>query len=607
MKRKDIQALRGFAVLAVLLFHLQIAGFRGGFLGVDIFFVISGFVITDRLARGTGSVKRQILDFYRRRAKRILPASLLVIVLTAILARFFLAPLALRRLGLDGLATTFFAGNIRFAAQGNNYLTQSMSPTPYLHYWSLGVEEQFYLIWPILFLLFFSARKALLVPFFLLTTAGAFWYTQVAAVNSFYLPISRAWEFVAGILVALVIPPIPHESRAAKGIAMAGWLAVTASIIVIGSDFPVPGVSTLLPVAGAVAIITTRSSFFWQPVLGWFGDNSFSIYLIHWPLVVVALSRYQGLSTTAKFAIATASILVGYAITSVVEVPFRFNSHFTVGFVGWGVALTTAAVLVFATTSFLPASAQSSKFAFDLTEPVIYKNGCHLNFGVSQPTAPCVFGDLGSKVEVVLTGDSHAAQWFTALQILALQNHWKLLSLTKSSCPAALLATKRNGLVDASCAQWQKYVAARIAREAPAKVFLTSFTEYTYPLMASGGYAARYTNGTTNFIKAIGAPVASIYYIEDTPRPKQSIPDCLSKHLRLPTFCDFGFQRSAATVATQRAVVALGVHDLSINDLLCPKSKCSAIYSGHNTYRDASHLSVSAVTTLAPSLSPLIR
>ncbi len=607
MKRNDIQALRGFAVLAVLLFHLQVAGFQGGFLGVDIFFVISGFVITERLARGTGSVKSQILDFYRRRAKRILPASLLVIVITAALARFFLAPLALRRFGLDGVATTFFAGNIRFAAQGNNYLSQSMSPTPYLHYWSLGVEEQFYLIWPILFLVFFKARRAMLLPFFALTTAGAIWYTHIAAVNSFYLPISRAWEFVAGIIVALVLPPLPREMRAAKVIAIAGWLAVTASIIAIGSDLSVPGVSTLLPVVGAMAIITARSTLFWQPILGWFGDNSFSIYLVHWPLVVIALSRYQGLSTTTRLVIAATSILGGYAITKVVEAPFRFHSHFIVGFVGWGVALATAAVAVFATTSFLPASAQSSKFAMDLTEPVIYADGCHLNFGISQPTAPCVFGDLHSKVEVVLTGDSHAAQWFTALQILALQNHWKLLSLTKSSCPAALLATKRNGVVDVSCAKWQKYVAARIAREAPAKVFLTSFTEYTYPLIGSGNYAARYAKGTVNFLQSLGRPAGAIYYIEDTPRPAQSIPDCLSKHLKVPSFCDFGLQRSAATIATQRAVVALGIRDISINDLLCPKSSCVAIYSGHNTYRDASHLSVSAVTNLAPSVSPLIR
>ena len=122
MKRNDIQALRGFSVLAVLLYHLQIPRFKGGFLGVDIFFVISGFVITERLARGNGSVRYQLIDFYQRRAKRILPASLSVIALTAICVRLFLSPLSWRRFGFDGVATTFFAGNIRFAAQGNDYL-----------------------------------------------------------------------------------------------------------------------------------------------------------------------------------------------------------------------------------------------------------------------------------------------------------------------------------------------------------------------------------------------------------------------------------------------------------------------------------------------------
>ena len=195
MKRRDIQALRGFSVLAVLLFHLQLTQFKGGFLGVDIFFVISGFVITERLAKSEGSFKSQIIDFYQRRAKRILPASLFVIALTALLARLFLAPISLKRFGLDGIATTFFAGNLRFSAEGNDYLTQSMSPTPYLHYWSLGVEEQFYLLWPILFLLFFKAHRKLVLPLFAIATIFALWYTHIAAVNSFYLPFSRAWEF----------------------------------------------------------------------------------------------------------------------------------------------------------------------------------------------------------------------------------------------------------------------------------------------------------------------------------------------------------------------------------------------------------------------------
>ena len=173
-----------------------------------------------------------------------MPASLVVITLTAVAIRLFLSPLSWHRFGLDGVATTLFAGNIRFAAQGNNYLAQSLSPTPYLHYWSLGVEEQFYLLWPLLFLFFLKARRYLVIPITIAATIFAIWYTHHSPVNSFYQPFSRAWEFLAGIVVALVIG---KPKRATKLLAALGWIAVTASIVLIGSDLAVPGLTTLIP------------------------------------------------------------------------------------------------------------------------------------------------------------------------------------------------------------------------------------------------------------------------------------------------------------------------------------------------------------------------
>jgi len=603
MKRNDIQALRGFSVLAVLLYHLQILRFKGGFLGVDIFFVISGFVITQRLARGEGSARSQIIDFYRRRAKRILPASLLVITLTAICVRIFLSPLSWSRFGFDGIATTFFAGNIRFAAQGNDYLSQSMSPTPYLHYWSLGVEEQFYLIWPVLFLFIFRARKYLVFPFTLLATLFAIWYTHVSPVNSFYQPFSRAWEFLAGICVALLVQ---KPARGGKFLALVGWVAITVSILFVGSDLPVPGMTTLIPVLGAVAILVASERMPWERLLVRVGDYSYAIYLVHWPLVVIALARYQGLSNTSKVAIALLSITGGFLISQFIERPFRFDKRFAVGLSMWGVGLVAVAATVFGATTFASATPAIGKAQIDLSEPIIYTDKCHLDFGVSKPQSPCLFGDLHSKVEVVLVGDSHAAQWFNAVERTAISHHWKLLSLTKSSCPAAFLPTKRNGLTDSSCATWQKYVANRIKAEHPAKVFITSFSEYTYPLVQSGQYSSLYSNGQVLFVRALALPSSSIYYLEDTPRPPVSIPDCLAKHAKNPSQCDFTLTRSSATIAIQRKITPLGIHYLNFNHLLCSKSKCSALSAGRNTYRDSSHISVSTSRALAPNFSALV-
>ena len=599
MKRNDIQALRGFSVLAVLFFHLQLTEFKGGFLGVDIFFVISGFVITERLSRSDGTFKSQIIDFYKRRAKRILPASLFVIVLTALLARLFLAPISLKRFGFDGLATTLFSGNIRFATQGNNYLNQSMSPTPYLHYWSLGVEEQFYLAWPILFLLFFKARKTLVLPLFVIGTIFALWYTHVAAINSFYLPFSRAWEFLAGIVVALLVPRAP---RAGKLLAIGGWIAVIASVLFIGTDLATPGITTLIPVAGAMAILIARSTFVWEPILAWFGEISFSIYLIHWPLVVIALSRYQGLSGTIQFLIATGSILFGYLISRLIENPFRYRPKLSLSLPRWGIALTGVAALVFAATNFVSATAQNPRVTIDLSVPIIYHDKCHLEFGISKPLSPCEYGDLRSSTLVVLAGDSHAAQWFDALNAAALQNHWKLLSLTKSSCPASFLPTVRNGSADGACAKWQRYVAERIKSLQPSKVIITAYSEYRYSLVQPGSYSALYAQGQLDFDRALGVPASSIYYIEDTPHPPQSIPDCLSKNLSSPHHCDFSLTRSAATFEAKKALSQTGVHYLDFNDLVCKARRCSATYAGSNTYRDSSHISVIVSKALAAEL-----
>ena len=604
MKRTDIQALRGFSVLAVLLFHLQLTTFKGGYLGVDIFFVISGFVITERLARGTGGFKEQLTDFYRRRAKRILPASLFVIVLTIIAARLLLAPNSLKRFGLDGIASTFFAGNMRFAAQGNNYLNQSMSPTPYLHYWSLGVEEQFYLIWPILFLLFVKRRKFLVIPLLLASTIFALWFTNHSPVSSFYLPTSRAFEFLAGIAIALFPLKI---GRYAKLICIAGWLALLLSVLLIGSNTAVPGLTTLIPVTASMAILAAKGQVPWGRALTWFGDYSFSIYLIHWPLVVIALDRYQNLSRTAEVGIVALSLIIGYLIVRFIESPIRFNKRFAITFPVWGIALGVVGALVFGVSSFAPATASPVGVSIDLSEPIIYKDKCHLDFGIAAPSSPCLFGDLTSKTEIVLVGDSHAAQWFSALNKVAITRHWKLLSLTKSSCPAALMPTLRNGVADSSCNAWQKYTIDRIKSEAPSKVFITAFSEYDYPLVQTGAsYASTYAAAQTRYFSSLGINPSSIYYIEDTPRPTRSIPDCLSKSSAKISRCDFPLKRSKATVEINHAIAGSGVNLLTFNQLLCPRGICTATYKGHNTYRDASHISVSTSLALAPALSTLL-
>ena len=599
MKRLDIQGLRGFAVLAVLLFHINPTIVKGGFLGVDIFFVISGFVITQSLARGTGSYSAQITDFYRRRAKRILPVSLVVIVLTAIATRIFLAPVDFKRFGLDAVATTLFAGNIRFAGQGNNYLNQSVSPTPFLHYWSLGVEEQFYLIWPLLFLFFFKKRKNLIPFFFAFSTVFAIWYTNQAAVNSFYFPISRAWEFLAGVVVALLV----KEDKRIFGamIAAFGWVAIVASILLINTSMPVPGFTTLIPVCATVAILYANHAFFWKKTIAWIGDISFSLYLIHWPLVVIVLQRYGFISKKNQIGLLVISFGFGWLLNRYIENPFRFKKSLQLTFPRWGIAILSSLLVALGCTTIASAAFASNATKINLTLPIIYSDGCHLNFGVDWPKNSCLFGDLKSREEVILTGDSHAAQYFPALQQIAVEKKWKLLSLTKSSCPAMLLVTKRNGIVDSSCARWQNRVIARINEDQPLHVIISNYTESTYPLNGSGkNYASIYAAGQSAFLKALKIPVASITYIEDSPHPLRNIPECLSKD---PKRCSFLLTRSTTTAAIKALVRVNSSQYLEFENWFCPEGVCSAIKDGYNIYRDGSHISIPAALALIPLIS----
>jgi hypothetical protein len=356
-----------------------------------------------------------------------------------------------------------------------------------------------------------------------------------------------------------------------------------------------------------MAVLIARTRLPWERALTWCGDYSFTIYLVHWPLVVIALDRYQGLSASTKCAIAALSLIGGYLIARFIEAPMRFNKRYSLKLPVWWVAVGLVGAVVFGLSSFAPATASTAGISIDLSEPIIYKDKCHLDFGVSKPSSPCLFGDLASGDEVVLVGDSHAAQWFSALDSIAKTRHWKLLSLTKSSCPPALMPTLRNGVVDLSCSAWQKYTTTRIKAERPSKVFVTGFSEYQYPLVqGSASYASAYASAESNYFKALGVAPSSIYYIEDTPRPNRSIPDCLSKGSSATAGCNFQLKRSAATSAINRAVSKTGVNLLSVNSLLCPRGICTATYAGHNTYRDASHISVSTSLALVPELSTLI-
>lgn len=343
--RPDLEGLRGVAILLVVLFHAGVAGVSGGFVGVDVFFVLSGFLITGLLVRERERSGRiSLRAFYARRARRILPASAVVLVATLAASWIFLAPLDLPRVAEDGVAVALSVGNIRFAANATDYFAADVMPSPLLHYWSLGVEEQFYLIWPTLLIL--AARgprprvgaglalAIVVVGSFVASTL----LTDISAPWAFYSLPTRAWQLGLGGLLAVLWGQIARVPRPVTvPIGWLGLLAVLASIVIIDSSTPYPGLAALLPTLGSAAVIFgglgrwSVGTILVAAPLRFLGRISYSLYLIHWPVLVLpaaGLALGEQLPFEARIGLAGLSVALATASYRLIEEPIHRGRRF---------------------------------------------------------------------------------------------------------------------------------------------------------------------------------------------------------------------------------------------------------------------------------------
>lgn len=349
--RTDVQGLRAVAVLLVAAAHARVGVLSGGFVGVDVFFVLSGFLITSLLlgeARASGAVS--LLDFYLRRARRILPAAALTLVVTDIAAYLLLNFVRAREVIDDSLHAAAFTANLRFAAENLDYFSRSAPPSPLLHYWSLSVEEQFYVVWPLLLMLaLFGLRRrglrpvrvrALLCVVVLLTAASFAWsvrLTAAAPAAAYFSPFARAWELGLGATLAVAAPTLARVPQLAKTVG--GWTglgAIAVAAVAYSEQTPFPGSAALLPTLGTALVVaagmhkgTSRlavARLLSLAPLRVVGDRSYAFYLWHWPVLILA-ADYAGheLPVAANLALLAGAFALSCLSYALLENPIRLR------------------------------------------------------------------------------------------------------------------------------------------------------------------------------------------------------------------------------------------------------------------------------------------
>ena len=599
----EIQGLRALAATLVLIFHAKFVS--GGFIGVDIFYVISGFLITGLLLKELNVNGRISLKaFYLRRSKRLLPASFLVLFVTAIFAWLVLPPISRGSIGRDLIATTLYISNYLFAWWQNDYQNLNATPSPFIHYWSLAVEEQFYIFWPLFIIALAklkSARKFLIgfSTVTIVTFALGVWLTIVAPIWAFYSLPTRAWELSVGALIAL-LPALRRQSRL---LAILGAIALIIAALWFNERTPFPGVYALLPVLGTAALLSSIGS--WPQPLKWLATNrvsvwlgkiSYPLYLWHWPVLVLPIALFaRDLYLWERIGALILTIILAGLTTRFVEEPLRAKN-----FKPRRVVLSTALAMVFAllvgfgiaqsTTSSILVNGKQVTLASIESRPTPYDDGCHLNYHESVSPL-CEFGKIDSAKTVVLYGDSHAVQWFPALEKIATEKGFKLITLTKSACPSIDVVRESVGAFKMSnCAAWRENAIARITAAKPDLIILSSF-EHFVPEGDPRNVEQWWAAGSERTYQTLRPLTSKIVYLLDTPLPKRNIPNCLASTSADKCLADstLGLPQVAQFEIINPA------------NWLCTKN-CPGIVRGNVAYRDASHISVATSLELSDLL-----
>jgi peptidoglycan/LPS O-acetylase OafA/YrhL len=653
--RPDVEGLRALAIAAVVLYHAGVPHLTGGYVGVDVFFVISGFVITGLLLRERGEENgTSILNFYARRIRRILPAATVVILVVVVATFLLLGTAAGVSTANDGRWAAVFLSNFHFAAVGTDYLTAQLPPSPLQNFWSLSVEEQFYLVYPTLFLVIASVRGPLSVRTRLAIALTAiiiasYWLsiTQTAAhpTTAYFSPFCRAWELALGALIAVGTTTFTRLPR--RTAALMTWVGlgcIVIGVVTFGAHTPYPGSLVAVPVVGAAAVIAGGTalpprgaeSLLGVRPLGWLGRRSYSLYLWHWPILVIAADHAVKQSLPVPENLALVGVAVGLSMLSyrIVENPIRHLKAPPRKTVVVGAVLIVATVVVLSATistesvgagsapvdaapsvraehhlvmaasriTTVPWNVQPSLSATQLSD----WGGSYIpgRCGVPMPASSekiCQLGDPKGKDLIVAYGDSHAAMWVPALIWIAKTSHWRLVVLSKSFCPAEPVTIANPAALgapntpDVVCNRWHSWAIHWINRHRPQVLVISQMTIYQSPV--PGGTAATWFSnaqwraGLVDLYASLTDKQTRNVILGDIPVPGAPGPQCLAQHRSDVQACSSPAVRAIPKTNAVEALTArsLGVDYIDTVPWLC-SATCTAMISKYIMYYDQVHI-----------------
>lgn len=650
--RRDIQGLRAIAVIAVVLFHAGII-LPGGFVGVDMFFVISGFVITLTLLRAkekTGKIS--LRTFYLRRFRRLAPALATVTLFTLVAAAFVLSPLGtLQNAALTALAAAVSVGNIAIALTTGDYFDAPAELNPFLHTWSLGVEEQFYLVFPMAIVVGLMVAKSrfstratvgavvgiITVVSFALTVGKGLLPNVLAMSNvlGFYSPVTRAWEFGVGALIALWSLK-RHTSIAAPArhaLWTVGLLGLVYSFVAITGQSEFPGLITVIPVlaTGAMIIAGTGSDGWGAKVLSTkpmmlLGDWSYSIYLWHWPFVSLAKVLFEGVDFAAPVA-ALVSFVPAIAAYYLVEQRYRYREFNTpkklgtaaAGFIGLPVVAAAFFWLV-------PTQVFSDQLRNATENPIGFQLGCHVEVAISTDPEACEWpADVtrDTSLPIYVVGDSNVAHYADGLVEVAATRNSALTVMTARRCPFILDTGDLEGNVHRAeeCDAWEANVLDRLATSEPGVVIISASDIYWLgeiePLRLSGqeltpGALSLLDNLEQAYINTVTQVEAAGHHVVLV----QTVPHWVGQYdwdladcslWEVLQGCDesmpaqFTLTRSGDIRDTlERAGARTGATVVDFLPHFCPQGTCQTRGEGYWLYRNANHISNPASISLAP-------